>query len=93
MLVVDRFGNLQLNVTREHIDEFGAEPGDRVELRFHLDPYYAVVAETYEQANRGELMLYEDSYGAFSIAISGGDASNLTGAGPGDDVRIGRAYD
>ena len=38
-------------------------------------------------------MVYEDSYGAFAIAISGGNASELTGAGPGDDVRIGRAYD
>src|SRR5262249_19521592 len=93
VLVVDRFGNLQLNLTREHIDTFGREPGDRVELRFALDPYYAVVAETYSQANRGELMVYEDSYGAFAIAISGGNASRLTGAGPGDEVRIGRAYD
>jgi len=93
VLIVDRFGNLQLNVTRDHIAEFGAEPGDRVELRFELDPFYAVVAETYEQANRGELMVYEDSHGSFAIAISGGDASALTGAGPGDDVRIGRAYD
>lgn len=93
VLVVDRFGNLQLNVTREHIETFGVEPGDRVELRFELDPYYAVVAETYSQAKRGELMVYEDSYGAFAIAISGGNASQLTGAGPGDDVRISRAYD
>jgi S-adenosylmethionine hydrolase len=93
VLVVDRFGNLQLNLTREHIEAFGVEPGDRVELRFQLDPYYAVVAETYADANRGELLVYEDSYGAFAIAISGGNASELTGAGPGDEVRIGRAYD
>ena len=69
------------------------EPGDRVELRFELDPYYAVVAETYGDANRGELLVYEDSYGAFAIAISGGNASEPDGAGPGDEVRIGRAYD
>jgi S-adenosylmethionine hydrolase len=93
VLVVDRFGNLQLNLSREHIDEFGAFPGDRVELRFELNPYYAVIAETYSDATRGELILYEDSYGAVAIAISGGDASVLTGAGPGDVVRIGRAYD
>jgi S-adenosyl-L-methionine hydrolase (adenosine-forming) len=93
VLVVDRFGNLQLNLTREHIDTFGVAPGDRVELRFELDPYYAVVAETYSEAARGALMLYEDSYGAFAIAISGGNARELTGAAPGDEVRIGRAYD
>jgi hypothetical protein len=93
VLVVDRFGNLQLNVSREHMEEFGVEPGDRVELRFELNPYYAIVAETYSDASRGELMVYEDSYGAFAIAISGGNAAELTGAVPGDAVRIGRAYD
>jgi S-adenosylmethionine hydrolase len=93
VLAVDRFGNLQLNLVRAHVAEFGIEPGDRIELRFELDPYYAVVAETYEDARRGELLLYEDSYGAYAIAISGGDAGNLTGARPGDEVRIGRAYD
>ena len=93
MLIVDRFGNLQLNVTREHMAEFGVEPGDRLELRFELEPYYAVLAETYSDAARGELMVYEDSYGAFAIAISGGNARELTGAAPGDSVRIGRTYD
>jgi S-adenosyl-L-methionine hydrolase (adenosine-forming) len=93
VLAVDRFGNLQLNLTREDVEVFGVEQGDRVELRFELDRYYAVVAATYEDARRGELLLYEDSYGAWAIAISGGDAGNLTGATPGDEVRIGRAFD
>jgi S-adenosylmethionine hydrolase len=93
VVVVDRFGNLQLNLKRADMAAFGVSPGEHVELRFELDPYYAVVAETYGDAKRGELLLYEDSYGAYAIAISGGDASNLTGAAPGDLVRIGRAYD
>jgi S-adenosyl-L-methionine hydrolase (adenosine-forming) len=85
---VDRFGNLELNVTRENVDELGLKPGDTVELRFALNPYYAVVAETYADASRGELLLYEDSYGAFAIAISGGNAAALTEAGSGDRVEI-----
>ena len=52
------------------------------------NPYYAVVAETYADAGRGELILYEDSYGAFAIAISGGSAAALTEAAAGDLVRI-----
>ena len=51
---------------------------DRVELGFALTPYYAVVAETYADAGRGELILYEDSYGAWAIAINGGNAAALT---------------
>lgn len=85
---IDRFGNLELNVTAEHVETFGLQPGSQVELRFALNPYYAVVAETYADANRGELILYEDSYGAYAIAISGGNASALTEAAVGDLVRI-----
>ena len=88
VLTVDRFGNLALNVTREHLNELSLLPGDWVELQFALDPYYAQVAETYADAKSGELILYEDSYGAMAIAVRDGNAGRLTGAGPGDRVRI-----
>ena len=32
--------------------------------------------------------MYEDSYGAWAIAINGGNAAKLTEAGVGDEVRI-----
>ena len=88
VLAVDRFGNLQLNLAAEHIDSAKLRPGDRVELIFAAYSYFAVVAETFADAKRGDLILYEDSYGAFAIAISGGNASGLTDAGPGDEVTI-----
>jgi len=88
VLDVDRFGNLGLNVASAEVDDLGVRPGDTVELSFALTPYYAVVGETYADAARGELILYEDSYGFWSIAINGGNAAALTEAGPGDIVRI-----
>ncbi len=88
VLDVDRFGNLGLNVTKAEVDAFGLERGDRVELRFALNPYYARVADTYADAGHGDLILYEDSYGAIAIAISGGSAAVLTEAAAGDLVRI-----
>ena len=91
VLDVDRFGNLGLNVSSAEIDELGLRPGDRVELSFSPTAYHAVVAETYADAPRGELILYEDSYGSWAIAINGGNAGALTEASPGDDVRITRA--
>src|SRR5215218_561194 len=71
-----------------HVDGIGLERGDRVELALELEAYYAVVADTFADAATGELILFEDSYGAYAIAISGGDASALTTAGPGDAIRI-----
>src|SRR5215216_1740289 len=88
VLAVDRFGNVQLNLRREHVDGIGLERGDRVELALELEAYYAVVADTFADAAPGELILFEDSYGAYAIAINGGDASALTTAGPGDAIRI-----
>jgi len=85
---VDRFGNLELNVDAAEIGELDVAPGDRVELWFALNPYYAVVAQTYADAAHGELILYEDSYGAYSIAIRDGNAASLTEAAAGDEVRI-----
>jgi len=85
VLAVDRFGNLELNVRSEHVS---FPPGTSVELRFELNRYYALHAETYADAGRGELILYEDSFGAYSIAISGGNAATLTGAATGDKVQI-----
>jgi S-adenosylmethionine hydrolase len=70
------------------VGALGIETGSRVELRFEPDRYYAVVVETYADATHGELLLYEDSYGVWSIAISGGDATRLIGAAEGDRVVI-----
>jgi S-adenosylmethionine hydrolase len=88
ILTVDRFGNLSLNLTREHLDALSIEAGSWVELQFALDAYYAQVAETYTDTKRGQLILYEDSYGAIAIAIREGNAARLTSAGPGDKLRI-----
>ena len=62
--------------------------GDRVEVRLTFDRYYALVAETFADAPPGELILYEDSYGLVTLAISRGNAARLTGVRPGDELRI-----
>jgi S-adenosyl-L-methionine hydrolase (adenosine-forming) len=88
VLAVDRFGNVSTNARREHVAALGAGTGDRLEVRLALDRYYAVLADTFADAPPGELILYEDSYGLMTLAISRGDAAGLTGVGTGDEVRI-----
>jgi S-adenosylmethionine hydrolase len=88
VLSIDRFGNVATNVQRSHVDGLGLNDGDRVEIRLTLDRYYAVVASTFADAAAGELILYEDSYGLVTLAISRGDAARLTGVAPGDELRI-----
>ena len=88
VLSIDRFGNIATNVRREHLQALELEPGARAEIRVALDRYYATVARTFADAANGDLLLYEDSYGFVTLAVSVGDAARLTGAGVGDSLRI-----
>jgi S-adenosyl-L-methionine hydrolase (adenosine-forming) len=88
ILTVDRFGNLQLNLTREDAAAARIEPGQRIELALPLERYYALATRTFADARVGELILYEDSYGNLAIAITGGDAAHMLQAKPGDEVQI-----
>jgi S-adenosylmethionine hydrolase len=85
---IDRFGNVATNMRSDHVAGLGVARGDRVEVRLTLDRYYAIVADTFADAAPGELILYEDSYGLMTLAISNGNAARLTGVGLGDELRI-----
>jgi S-adenosylmethionine hydrolase len=88
VLDVDRFGNIQLNLRREHLEQAGIEPGRQVELELALDRYYAVAARTFADAPSGELILYEDSYRNVAVAVARGDAAALLGVGEGDEILV-----
>ncbi|HUP33045.1 MAG TPA: SAM-dependent chlorinase/fluorinase [Gaiellaceae bacterium] len=88
VLYVDAFGNIALNVTREHVSELGIVPGTQVELELGGERFYAVAARTFADARPGDVMLYEDSYRNMSVAISGGNAGEMLHARPGQSLRI-----
>jgi S-adenosylmethionine hydrolase len=87
-LYVDSFGNIALNLTREHSEEAGIVPGTQVELELGGERYYAVAARTFADAKAGDIILYEDSYRNMSLAINRGNAAQLLHAQPGLAVRI-----
>jgi S-adenosylmethionine hydrolase len=88
VLYVDAFGNVQLNLTREHLGEADVQPGARVELEVAGQRYYAIAARTFSDARTGDLILYEDSYGNVAFAMNGGSAAQTLNARAGQDVRI-----
>jgi S-adenosylmethionine hydrolase len=59
-----------------------------VELEMGGQRYFAVAARTFADARAGDVILYEDSYGNMSIAISGGNAAAMLHASPGGAIRI-----
>jgi S-adenosylmethionine hydrolase len=89
ILYVDRFGNVQLNLGLEHLEQIGIHPGTQVELQLPLDRYFAVAATTFADARPGDIILYEDAYGNVSIAIRDCDAADMFSAEAGQDVLIG----
>ncbi len=88
VLIVDRFGNVQLNLTASDLEQVGIVPGARLELEIGLERYFAVAARTFGEVARGDIVLYEDSYRNISIAINVGDAASVISARAGDRVRI-----
>jgi hypothetical protein len=88
VLYVDRFGNVQLNLTREHLERGGVVPGTKVELELGPDRYYATAARTFSDARPGDIILYEDAYRNVSVAINQGSAKEMLGLKPGRELRL-----
>jgi S-adenosyl-L-methionine hydrolase (adenosine-forming) len=88
LLYVDSFGNIALNITRDDVERLGIVSGTRVEIELAGERYYAVMARTFADARPGDVILYEDSYGNMSVAISRGSAARMLHASPGQRIQI-----
>jgi S-adenosyl-L-methionine hydrolase (adenosine-forming) len=88
ILYVDAFGNMQLNLTREHLEQADVQPGARLELELAGQRYYAIAARTFSDARTGDLILYEDSYGNVAVAMNRGNAAEMLSARAGQGLRI-----
>jgi S-adenosyl-L-methionine hydrolase (adenosine-forming) len=88
VLYVDRFGNVALNLTREHLEQADIVPGKQVELEAGGERYFAVAARTFADARSGDLILYEDAYRNVAVAVNRGDAGTVLRVRPGQELRI-----
>jgi S-adenosyl-L-methionine hydrolase (adenosine-forming) len=77
VLYVDRYGNVQLNLSRVDLERVGVVPGRRVELDLGVDRYYATAARAFADARPGDIILYEDSYENIAVAITDGNAAEM----------------
>ncbi len=88
VVIVDRFGNVQLNLTRDDLSRVGIESGTQVEIEVGLQRFYACAASTFADVRVGDIVLYEDAYGNIAVAINVGNAAEMLAARPGDTVGI-----
>jgi S-adenosylmethionine hydrolase len=87
-LYVDRFGNIQLNLTSEQLEQIGIVPGTKVEVEVRFERYFAVAARTFADVRPGDIVLYEDAYRNIALAINQGDAARMFSARVGEEVRL-----
>lgn len=87
-LYVDKFGNIQLNLTAGEVEPQGIVPGQRVEIELPVDRFYAVAARTFADARPGDIILYEDAYRNIALAISRGNAAETFHVKAGTEVRL-----
>jgi S-adenosyl-L-methionine hydrolase (adenosine-forming) len=87
-LYVDRFGNIQLNLTSEDLEKVGIIPGTKVEVEVRLERYFAVAARTFAEVRSGDIVLYEDSYRNIALAINQGNAAGMFSLRVGQEVLL-----
>ena len=88
VLTLDRFGNVSLNLSHDELAGTGIVLGGQVELRVGAERYLANVAHTFADVRPGDILVYEDSYRALSIAINRGDAASTLQVGRDAEVWI-----
>jgi S-adenosylmethionine hydrolase len=87
-LVLDRFGNVGLNVGHEQLAGSGLTLGGTLELETGGERYLAKYAQTFADVTVGELLVYEDAYRTLAVAINRGDAASTLGLRPDAEVRL-----
>jgi S-adenosylmethionine hydrolase len=90
VVVVDRFGNLRLNLTTAALEEAGIEHGGTIDIEVDGRHYDAVVARTFADVELGKLIVFEDSSGGVSLAINRGSAARILAVVTGQGVRLAR---
>lgn len=89
VLQVDRFGNLQLNFARSHLEQVGLADGETLEVRLEGHRLTVPLGMTFADVKAGDYVLVEDSYNYLSLAINKGDAGAQLRARAGSTVIVG----
>lgn len=91
VLQLDRFGNLQMNFGRPHLEEVGVTDGSLIEIRMEGHRLKVFYGQSFSDVKSGEFILVEDSYQQLSLAVNKGDAAARLQAAPGSTIIIGAA--
>ena len=89
VLQVDRFGNLQLNVGHQLLEDLGLVGNGHLEVRLEGHRLHVPLGTTFADVAAGKFILIEDSYRHLSLAINKGDAAAHLRARAGSTAIVG----
>ncbi len=95
VMLIDRFGNLQLNCRSEEAERIGLRPGDGLQVevsevshRTGKAAHRARFVLAFAAADAGELIAYIDSSGWLALAVNRGSAAERLVVSAGDELRL-----
>jgi hypothetical protein len=87
-LYIDRFGNVQLDISHDDLADSGLKLGHRARLAVPSGTFEAQYALTFADVQPGHVLLYEDADRRLAVAVSHGNASERVGLALDDELRI-----
>jgi S-adenosylmethionine hydrolase len=91
VLVVDRYGNIRINVGTSDLERAEIAQGDVVEVEVDSRHYSARVARTFVDVSLGQMVLLEDSSRSVALAVNRGSAARLLGVVTGQGLTLYRS--
>jgi S-adenosylmethionine hydrolase len=88
VLVIDGFGNASLNLGHADLLALGVTIGHRLEIVTGRYRVTATFVRTFADVQAGEMLLYEDAWGALALAVNRGHAAGTLGLEADTEVRI-----
>jgi S-adenosylmethionine hydrolase len=87
-LLVDGYGNVSLDLGHEHMLSLGLTIGARARVSCGGRSIPATVVQTFADVQPGDLLVYEDAWGAVALAVNRGDAAVALGVARDEEVRL-----
>jgi len=87
-LLVDRYGNVSLDMGHSDLLALGLTLGAPVSVAVRGEEREAVFAQTFADVPEHALLLYEDAWGSLALAVNRGDAAAELGVEIDDEVRV-----
>jgi S-adenosylmethionine hydrolase len=87
-LLVDGYGNVSLDLAHEHMMRLGLTIGTGADVTCGDRSALATVVQTFADVPSGEMLVYEDAWGAVALAVNRGDAAAALGITRDAEVRL-----